>query len=199
MGKLILTSGGYLDGQRSDELDKLIFKYSNDKKVLLVQNATTTGSNVKGINNIKNNFKSIKAVIDVLTLNKDNLNLIFNYDVIYITGGDLAPLIELANNNDFSTHILKHLNKGGVIIGESSGSMIFAKDLKWCYDINKGKKPKYDTILPTYKGLGLTNLNIFPHWNKVDDLYKQKTINYEKTTGIKIFRMQDGEFEIIEI
>jgi dipeptidase E len=198
-GKLIITSGGFLDGQRGKELDKIFAKISNGKKVLFVDNATKTGSNVKGVSNIVENFKKIGAGVDIITLTNDNLNSIFNYDILYITGGDLSPLIELVNNSGFTSQSYKFLHGGGIIVGESAGSMIFSKDLKYIYEVKKGTKPKYDVELPTYKGIGFIDINIYPHWNKESEEQKKKVLNYETETNIKITRMQDGEYRIYDL
>ena len=194
MGKLILTSGGYLDGQRGDKCDKLIEKYSSGKSILLIDNATITGSNTKGIPILLSNFNKIAKSVSQLTITKDNLNSIKKYDTIYIIGGDLFPFIKLISECNLKNAFLNYLKQGGVIIGESVGSMIFGKDLKWVYDIKKGTKPKYDIILKSYKGLGIVDINFFPHWNKISNSLKEKTLNYEQEFDIKITKVNDGEF-----
>lgn len=193
-GTLYLTSGGFLDGQRGPHCDKVINDTCANKRVMFVDNATLTGSNVKGIENILGNFKSIKAQTTQLSLTKNNLQEVFNFDALYITGGDCTPLIELANSSNLKEIFLDYLKQGGVIIGESAGSMIFGKDLKWYYDVKKGTKPKYDVILPTYKGLGIADINFFPHWNRASEELRTKTLNYEKEHKIKITRVCDDEF-----
>lgn len=181
-GRLILTSGGYLDGQRGEELDSLIEEVSSNKKVLFVDNATITGSNTKAYSNISENFSKIGCEIDVLTLDQSNLDKIFEYDVIYVTGGDCAPLIELANTTDFNDAIFDYLKNGGIVIGESAGSLIFCKDLKYYYDVKKGTKPKYDVELETYKGVGIIDECLYPHWNK--DKRKEIVENYFKNSDL---------------
>lgn len=193
-GKLYLTSGGFLDGQRGPHCDKIIIDACANKKVMFVDNATLTGSNVKGIANILGNFNAINAHATQTTLTKYNLQDVFNYDTLYITGGDCTPLIELVNSSDLKEVLLKYLKNGGIIIGESAGSMIFGKDLKWSYDVKKGTKPKYDVVLPTYQGLGFADVNFFPHWNKASEELKTKAQNYEKEHKIKITRVCDDEF-----
>lgn len=197
MKTLLLTSGGYIDGQRGDKLDKIIERLSKNKKVLIIDNATLTGSNVKGVPVLVNNFKKIASTVDVISLDKHNLSQIKNYDVIYITGGDLTPLIELANQTKFRDAILSYWENGGIVIGESAGSIIFADDIKYCYDVKRGTKPKYDVVLPTYKGLGISSLNIYPHWDKTSEEQKAKVLEYEKATGIHITKMADGEWQLI--
>lgn len=121
-GTLYLTSGGFLDGQRGPHCDKIIIEACANKKVMFVDNATLTGSNVKGIANILGNFNSINSQTKQITLTKNNLQEIYNYDALYITGGDCTPLIELANSSDLKNVFLNYLKQGGIIIGESAGS-----------------------------------------------------------------------------
>lgn len=192
-GRLILTSGGYLDGQRGEELDSLIESVSSGKRVLFVDNATTTGSNVKGVINIVGNFEKLGCNVDVITLTQSNLDCICNYDVVYITGGDCMPLIYMANNTDFNDVICKYLSNGGVVIGESAGSIIFCEDLEYYYNIKRGTKPKYDVILPTYKGVGLINECLYPHFDK--DKNKEKILQYfENHKELIPHLFSDGEW-----
>lgn len=199
MGKLILTSGGYLDGQRGKECDEIIETFSRNKKVLLVDNATLTGSNQKGVPIIKDNFSKIAKSVTQVSLTENNIKELEDYDVIYITGGDLAPFFELIQKCDLKGAFITYLKNGGIIIGESAGSMIFGVDLKWIYDVKKGTKPKYDIKLPSYKGLGIVNINFFPHWDKASDEMKEKVLSYEKEHHIKITRVQDNGFFVYDV
>ncbi len=194
MGNLILTSGGYLDGQRSEKCDSVIENVCSNKKVLVVNNATLTGSNLNGLSVILNNFKNITPNVTQISLNNNNLSTINNFDVIYITGGDLAPLIKLVESSSLKKAIISYLKNGGCVIGESAGSMIFGKDLKWIYNIKRGTKPKYDVNLVTYKGLGLVDINFYPHWNKATDDIKERVSSYEISNNITITRVKDGDY-----
>lgn len=195
MKNLILTSGGYFDGQRGQELDELIEKISYGKKVLMVENATITGCVVASVKpTIFENFKKLNTHVGMLVINENNLDKIFDYDVIYLMGGDNLPMIEIAKIANISEAFRKFLSKGGYIIGESGGSMIFGKDLKWRYDVMKTVKPQYNITLPSYKGLGLLDLNIYPHWNKRSEKERQIALEYEKTNNIKIKYLNDGEW-----
>ena len=64
-------------------------------------------------------------------------NRILNYDVIYMLGGNVGKLIELNHNTNIKELIIKFLEKG-IYIGESAGSMILSKDVKYIYDLKKG-------------------------------------------------------------
>lgn len=193
-GKIYLTSGGYIDGQRGEELDKIIESSSRNKNVLIVDNATTTGSNSKGKSVVIKDFSLLTDKVDVITLTAENLENIKEYDVIYILGGDVTPLIELANSSYVAEVLKEFVKNGGVIFGESAGSMIFGKDLEWIYEIKRGEKPKWDVQLKSYKGFGLFDVNIFPHWNKARDDLKEKATKYEQENNIVITRLVDGDW-----
>ncbi len=114
------------------------------------------------------------------------------YDVIYGLGGNVTHLIELNNTTSFKETLIKFLEKG-IYIGESAGSMILADDIKYIYDIKKGTKPKYDVILDSYKGLGLIDIYVFPHFQRENEIIHEKTSSYEANNNIKITRLNDGE------
>ena len=197
-GNLYLTSGGFIDGQYDEKMGEIFQNVCSNKKVLLIDNATITGSNTKGPANIIKNFNNIGASVDRITLDSDNLDVIFGYDVVYVTGGDCAPLAYLAMDEDVSKTFTKYLNEGGIVFGESAGSIFFGKDFKWYYDVKKGTKPKYDVELPSWSGLGLVDIKLYPHYNKADDNQKGKIKNYCKDNNCEILCMKDDDFLIID-
>lgn len=196
MGKILVTSGGFniVNNYVSEENIKLFKEISNGKKVLIIANAAPEGTgNYIAREDVKKNFLNVGAVqADVVDLNDDNLDLMLSYDIIYGLGGNLTHLINLVNNTNFKNVFLKFL-ENGTYIGESAGSMILADNVKYAYDIKKGTKPKYDVILDTYKGLGLIDLYIYPHFQKASEDMQLRTTKYESDNNIKITRLNDGE------
>jgi len=192
---IILTSNGFINtSPRSQAIDNIFKEVAQNKKVLLIVNATKTGSNYVSRQDVKANFENVGAsVVDTIEVDSRNVNTIFDYDVIYGMGGDVKPLLEDLHAYNFRDNLIKFLEKG-IYIGESAGSIILADDVKWLYDIKKGTKPKYDVVLDSYKGLGLTKHNIFPHFNAISDELKEKTREYERQNNIRITPLNDGEF-----
>lgn len=190
-GKLYLTSGGYIDGAFGEKTGKVFEDVCSNRSVLLVDNATVTGSNTRGPGKIIKNFNNIGASVDQITLDSDNLDVLANYDIVYFTGGDCAPLAYLASNSQLKDKIMNYLSKGGVVIGESAGSILFGSSFKWYYDLKRGTKPKYDIELPSYDGLGIVSDYIYPHYNKASDTQIEKIREYCKVNSIKINCMED--------
>lgn len=52
-----------------------------------------------------------------------------NYDVIYLCGGSSEYLLRRINEQGFRDKLLEFINYGGVVIGVSAGSMIFADNM----------------------------------------------------------------------
>jgi dipeptidase E len=196
MNNIIVTSGGFnsINNYVSDENIELFRKISEGKKVIIIANAAPEGSgNYIARENVKENFLKVGAIsCDIVDLDKDNVDTILNYDVIYMLGGNVGKLIELNHNTNIKELIIKFLEKG-IYIGESAGSMILSKDVKYIYDLKKGTKPKYSVIYDSYDGFGLIDYYILPHYQKEDKIMDEKVANYELNNNIKLTKLNDGE------
>lgn len=192
---IVLTSSGFINtNKRSDKIDSLFKEISKCKDVLLITNATKTGSNLSAKTDVMENFEKVGArIVHSLDIDKSNIQKILDYDVIYGMGGNVRPLIEDLRDCNFREYFINFL-KNGIYIGESAGSIILSKDIKWCYDIKKGTKPKYDKGLDSYVGIDVTIRNVYPHYNSTSEEVKQKIKKYEIDNNIKIDCLNDGEF-----
>lgn len=196
MDNILITSSGFntVNNYVSDENINLFKEISNGKRVIIIANAAPYGTgNYVARENVKENFLKVGAKeVDIVDLDKDNVNIILDYDIIYVLGGNITNLIELNKDTNFKEVLIKFLEKG-LYIGESAGSMILGNDLKYIYDLKKGTKPKYDVILDSYEGLGLVDMYLYPHYQKTKEDMQEKVNNYELEKGIKITRLNDGE------
>ena len=196
MKNIILTSNGFINSSsRSKEIDELFKTIANGKKVMILGNATLGGSNASQREPVKINFENVGAKkVDIIDINKENLNDILEYEVIYAMGGDPRYLLDLVATTNVKEILKQFLKSGGIYIGESAGSMILGNNLKWVWEVKKGTKPKYDIEPKSYDGLGFTNYNIFPHWNATKEEIKKKALEHNE----KITPLNDGEFIEIE-
>ena len=162
---------------------------------MILGNATLGGSNASQREPVKNNFENVGAKkVDIIDINKENLNDILEYDVIYAIGGDLRYLLDLVATTNVKEILKRFLKSEGIYIGESADSMILGNNLKWVWEVKKGTKPKYDIEPESYEGLGFTNYNIFPHWNVTKEEIKKKALEHNETITL----LNDGEFIEIE-
>lgn len=113
---LILSSSGFNDinNKISDEIVGLFKKISKDKKVLIIANAAPMGTgNYIARDNVKQNFLKIGASkVDIVDINKDNVNIIPTYDIIYGLGGNPTHLVELNQKTNFKKYLIEFLKHG---------------------------------------------------------------------------------------
>lgn len=196
MSNIFLTSGGFNTVNKSVSQENYDFfkQISIGKSVIIISNAAPEGTgNYKARANVKDNFLNVGAKkADVIDLDETNISDILNYDIIYMLSGNVTYLIELNQKTNFKNILIEFL-KNGIYIGESAGSMILGPNLKYIYDIKKGTKPKYNTILESYAGLNFVDMYIYPHFQKASSESKSKVSQYEVDNNISITRLNDGD------
>ena len=131
--------------------------------------------------------------MNCIHLTEENVQQIHDYDVLYFTGGDMAPLAEIVTEK-IKDELLNFMSNKGCVIGESAGSIIFGENFKWYYDVKKGTKPKYDVELPSYNGFGFIDYNLYPHYNKADEQQKKRINDYECESIDVVVKMEDGDW-----
>ena len=114
-------------------------------------------------------------------------------NLIFLSGGDTFLQSEL-----FKEIKLKDLlkNYNGIVIGQSAGSINMAKDVFNSPEQSENSEPIY------FEGLGLTKINIEPHWENdtsafdADEEYQRKYILQESKKR-DIYALCDGSYIII--
>lgn len=194
LGKIYLTSCGLKEKQESKKLYEYLKDSFAGKRALVVINATTTGHNERAILPTKQKFEEAGAYAETIVLNETNLKRIHDFDFVYVVGGDIAPLAEFANSVDFRSEVIKFLKNGGTYIGESAGSIILGKNVKWYFDVKRHLDKKYDVDLKSYKALNLVAENTYPHFNKAPEGQNKFVDSYAKEHNMKITKLNDGEW-----
>lgn len=117
-----------------------------------------------------------------------------DYDVVILAGGHVPT-----QNKFFHDIRLKEHLKGfsGIVIGLSAGTMNCA-DLVYAAPEEEGESidPSYQRFIP---GLGVTDLNIFPHYQKIKDALLDgrrvmEDITYPDSMGHTFYALVDGSF-----
>jgi len=195
MNNIILTSKGFCGDilhQKQYELFKEICK---NKSILIIDNACATieiSSNFNNILEIKNNFINLStSKVEVITLNKDNLNEIKDYDILYVLGGSINELLRLIQTTNFKQYLLDYLKSGGVYIGVSAGSIILCDNVEYDFIIKKGTHKRYDEYFENYDGLNIVKERIFPHYDKINSEIKEKVDNYNK---VQLTTLRNGDY-----
>ena len=215
MKTIILTS--YLDFYEKDEQgNKMAHNFGNDNGILDCLKANTkkcenflfVGNGMEGAKSEQ--YFKIACESFAMTMPFKNYNvlnngtkarakeLVENADLIFLCGGHLPT-----QNKFFNEIGLKELlnNTNALIVGGSAGSMNCA-DVVYCPP--ELEEEVLDENFNRYlKGLGLTNINIMPHFEE----YKQMTICGKKyideivvpdSKKIDIIGLNNGSFIVIK-
>ena len=129
---------------------------------------------------------------------KDMESVIKNADLIYLSGGHVPTQNKFFNNINLRELIR---NTNAFIIGVSAGSMN-------CADSVYGPPEYEEEVLDPsyqkfYRGLGLTHLNIFPHYDEIKDeiLAGKSTINdivLPDSYDRDIYALNNGSYILID-
>ena len=177
-----LLSGINCDNKFNEDLEKCLKKdlknkfnitiiassFDNNEKTDIYYTKTISMFEKSNIN-----FKQ-KYLIDNRVTKEKAIEYINNSKVIFLMGGD--PYLQMKSINEYGLKSVIE-NKNGIIIGVSAGSINMAK--KVCY-MDEDKQQK----LLQYNGIGLTDINIYPHLNFLDIDYLKEVFEVSKSKKI---------------
>jgi len=190
-GTIFLTSVGFSFNPKI--IARLISEAGSiaEKKVAIV----TTASEGKESNQFsvlaKNQFLEAGfKTIDFVDLETEQTDF-SHYDVIYVCGGNTFTLLKYAKERNFKESISKLLNRGGIYVGVSAGSLIM------CPTINQANEVEPDPNevgLDDLSAFHFVDFDVFPHYH---DEIENEIVEFEKKYQIESKRLRDGEAIVI--
>lgn len=140
---------------------------------------------VESFNKIDISFKFVN-IIDYRVKKEDTRDIITNSDIIFIMGGDTYNEFQYIKEYELVDVIKKF---EGVIIGVSAGSLNMSDNV--CY-LDEYR----DYKLVQYKGLGLADINIYPHFDLNDKDFLNETLEVSKYK--KLYALPNDSFVIVK-
>ena len=124
---------------------------------------------------------------------KDIRSRLDNIDIIYFSGGNQFYLLEKIQESSCSQLIYNYIKNGKVYIGCSAGSIIAGPDIyitRFIDEISNASK------LKSYKGLGLVDFVVFPHWGSKDfrEIYLNERLRNSYNQKNKIILLTDYQY-----
>lgn len=194
MKKIIMFSG--IDKEKGFTLDQtkeLTRNIEIGKSIVFIASSFDTfEKNDYFINRLIGFFKDISIrfnkinIIDNRISKEEAKDIVKNSDIVFIIGGD--PKKEMDSINEYGlSNILR--DRDGITIGVSAGSINMAKDVIYM------DEDEHKTIIK-YKGIGLTDICIYPHmdFNNIDYLKEMFDVSKEQ----KITGLPNESFIVIE-
>ncbi len=192
LGTILLTSTGLSSKNVYDKFVEI--KNSKDfKKAVII----TTASIGKAENQYsKMAFDQLKSaglsVVDFYDFEDDGPKDLSSYDVIYVCGGNTFKLMKFAREVNFDKDIKFLLERDGVYIGVSAGSLIVGPSIQIANEVHPDKN---EVGLTDFNGFNITNIIIFPHYSQE---LEEEIKSFEEKNGVYIERIDNSQAVLIE-
>ena len=131
--KLILSSAGLENEVLKSQFLKLLDKDVKDVHPLFIPTAAIDPGAIAVLPKCMNDLLKCgipEENITVFDLHRNmGLEELKKYDLVYLTGGSTAYLLERINETGFRESLLSYIRENGLVLGVSAGSIIFADNL----------------------------------------------------------------------
>ena len=139
---------------------------------------------------------AIGLAVDILDLDKDDSNLLLNYDVVEFIGGNPYYLLH-SIRSCHAEEILQTIAKGSVLIGWSAAAFVFGPTL----ELVNIYSPEMNFLgLTDLTALALTDVEVLPHYSKFCsnfDRFEERCSEYEQQYNVNVIRLNDGDGLVI--
>lgn len=188
---IILTSNGL----SSDALIQEARKHIPDGGQAVIITTASLGYKEHDwhIPRLTHELQSLGLSVSFFDFDLQEADLLLNYDVVEILGGNpfhLLKHLQLVQNKTIITHIAE--NK--ILIGISAGTIVLQKNINLVAQFNP--ELNAEVGLADLSGLALTDLDILPHYQRFlsshDDL-EALVHHYEIQNDCQITRLNDGQ------
>lgn len=117
-------------------------------------------------------------------------------DFVFVSGGNTFFLLQEMNKSGFTSLIKSYIEKGLIYGGSSAGSVVAGPDIELTKELDD---PALAPELKDYKGLGLTDVRVFPHWGseQFHDRY-EKVMRSGYKRGLKIVLLTDDQYLLVK-
>lgn len=191
-GKLLLTSTGLTSENVSLKFKGLISNPENTS-VAIVTTAAEGKSENKYSQLAKKQFEEFGFVaVDFVDLETEPQKDFSSYGVIYVCGGNTFKLLKFAREANFKTAIENLLERDGVYIGVSAGSIIVGPSIAIAGEVAADSN---DIGLENLTGFGITDLIILPHYSPE---IEEEVIAFENKYSVKVERLNNSQAILIE-
>ncbi|MDD6040348.1 MAG: Type 1 glutamine amidotransferase-like domain-containing protein [Clostridia bacterium] len=131
--KVLLTSCGLETEKIKEAFLQMLGKSTSDTRALFIPTAATDADAIAVLPKCMNDLLKCgipKENIQVFDLHRNMpVDELKAFDVVYLCGGRTSYLLGRINDSGFRESLLAYLREGGLVIGVSAGSLIFANNL----------------------------------------------------------------------
>jgi len=192
---LILTSNGL----SSDSLIKRMKEYcvSSYKAVIVTTASIGYKENDWHIPRLTEELKSLGLIVDYFDFDFQDPELLLNYDVIEINGGN--PFYLLKSMRKANCEVIMHkLIQEKIVIGISAGAIVMQKNINLIAQYS----PEMNDVvnLTNFSGFCFSSIEFLPHYSRFTtkfERFEERAKEYEIANNCKVIRIDDGQGVIV--
>ena len=119
-----------------------------------------------------------------------------NTDIVFVSGGNSFYLLQEMRKSGFANVIHQYVDNGLIYGGSSAGSIVAGPDLTLLAALDATVEAPE---LTDFKGLGLVDVVVFPHWGSdhFREKYTQRMMDAYKR-GQKIILLTDDQYLLVD-
>jgi dipeptidase E len=190
LGIILLTSTG-LSSQNVFNKFKEIADFKKYKKVVIITTAALEKENNQYSQLSLSQLKSIGfEVIDFYDFENDGFRDLSAYDVVFVMGGNTFKLLKFAKEVGFDKEIKALLERGGIYVGVSAGSLIVGPSIKIAEGVDAN-----EVGLTDFKGFSFVDFIVFPHYSNE---FEESIKLFERDNNINIERINNSQAVLVD-
>lgn len=196
MKKLLLTSAAFTNQAIKDGFARLVAKPFEALRIVFIPTASRTEEELDYVAVSKKELLELgiktENIKELQLEHKISPEELKNADVIYVCGGNTFYLLKKVRESHFDQVFLQFMERGGVYVGVSAGSILVGPNIAVAGIGENGDKN--DVHLTDTRGLNKVPFAISPHYTE-----KEKNIldTMEAKVDYKIKRITDHEAILI--
>lgn len=191
IGSVLLTSTGLSNSNVKNEFIKLVKDYN--KSIVIITTANAEKESGKYVQLAYNDFLKMGfSKIDFIDFESQKNADLSHYDIFYVAGGNTFKLLKYSRLANFDNDIANLLQRGGVYIGVSAGSIILGPSITIA---GCGDNPDInDVYLEDLGGFNFVDYQIYPHYDNKSEIYIKE---FENKYNTKVVRLSNDRAILI--
>ncbi len=190
--KILLTSGGFNSDAITNKFKDLAGDNYNQPVAIITTASYDKEKDQYAVLAYKQFVDMGFTDIDFVDIEVDPQKDFSKYGVIYVCGGNTFTLLKYAKESNLKSSIEKLLDRGGVYVGVSAGSIIAGPSIASA--VVNGDENYIE--LKDLAGLNLTNTIIYPHYN--DNKGDEEIKKFEIENNVILKKLSDVQAILIE-
>lgn len=189
---IVLTSNGLTSTELLRDVQDFVVEKHLKTAALVVTADNIYKEKNWNVERLKTELESIGLEVMLFDFDTDNIDVLFDVDVIEFNGGNPYYLLERlnkANIRDF----LQEFSKNKLLIGMSAGSLVLQNSISL---INLLTPEMNFVNLNNYDRMGLVDFEVIPHYDRIKNQFSNLDLiceDYSINNDIEVFRISNGE------